>query len=218
MLNKSLCFAKLSAAFVGLLMPLTIYAKAPGSMRCDHQSFVNPPYKTSEKDIRFEYKQDFLPAETRFAELADSQGNIILFRTISQAYIPGFVGYWAKQEGMISTSPSPHIAEEWWISEESRVLILKQNLFTDSLSYWNLHKSRSPNATQNRCQDFIDSNTTLKDVGRFYETQVPIDKQNVLVSILRTEFIAIAKNFDQPFTANELLQKVLVSGKAEFIK
>ncbi len=198
-----------------------------GNPKADAAFKIHLPIKRATKEIRYKYDKDFLPPETKIQDVAKSDGTIFLFRTISEKYMLGKIGIFAENEGSVSTSLNPHIADEWYDSsrdDQTRVLVLVQNLVEDDLtSKRNFSDGHSENG-HNFCYASILATTTVANLEykkgfSFNEILVGLDKQNIEVSIPKAEFLRIVGSFgSESFTPEALYLKIRSSSKVEYLK
>ncbi len=180
-------------------------------------------------DQGYQHVRNFQKSTT-IADLADEDGDIILFRVISGRYVKGYQGenkpghYIQKEGNTYSYSLAPNIADEWGITVEGKpyILIAQQNVHNDQLRYPAIPP---PNAVlsdlpSDLLRPRLREDTKIADIISFEEVKVPVEQENVLVVMPLDAFKPILRTFGNsenraPFAVKDLLLKVLDSPLVE---
>jgi hypothetical protein len=123
-----------------------------------------------------------IPSGLRIVDITDSEGNILLFRTItSEGYKKDFLNDRSAQEfDRYSYSANPRISEIWSRSFNSTLLIAIQNIKTDALFFPNANKLLLNNPL---AYSPVTADTLLNDIIFYEEIKVPRRMENVILSI-----------------------------------
>jgi hypothetical protein len=149
----------------------------------------------------------FMPDSTEISDLLDKDGNVWLFRVISDEYQKGFdkSRFIKRQDGGYSESGysyslSPHIGIDWNPSGKL-ILISRQNLHSDQLTF-----------PRNSLEDTqpLTERTEIGNMLDFYEVKVPVMKENVVALVEQERFNDIANSFgEKQFAMRSFLETVL---------
>lgn len=174
------------------------------------------------------------PSDYTLADVADENGNVLLFRVINEAYQQNFRGgrFVATEFNTFSYSLSPLIASEWGSTVDDHLLIALQNIGTDGLFYndsWVINRGISvppgrsiPAIGRIHIEPSIDEITIvhtypdltleflIAKLGGYSEVKVPVEKENVVAIVVANEFRELIKRFnDNRFSQAALLQALL---------
>ncbi len=167
---------------------------------------------------RFRYQQNFLSENTKVEALSDKEGNVYLFRVLGNKFRRNAPGVWEEREnGMVSTSLNPHIADDWSGSRtglNDHLIIIKANLDKDGLTYWKPRPDGQFVNGKSVFQASLTRNTTLAEVGtQLYEVQLAKSKELPCLQISKENFRKVIQGMgDQPFSIEDLLERIRESG------
>lgn len=141
---------------------------------------------------------------TRISELADEEGNLILFRGIQTDYIKGFKGPFAKIEANSNSySLSPEMAATWPYGNV--VVISVQNISRDKL----LFPKADAKAEALRTWEPIRNNTRVGEIAHYDEVKVPVDNERVIAQVDRDQILEALKSHQgKPYRLRDLINKL----------
>ncbi|MGZ3712769.1 MAG: hypothetical protein ACXVBE_13480 [Bdellovibrionota bacterium] len=167
------------------------------------------------------------PPETTAGDLSSKKGELILFRGIGHRYVKGTMGgpdNYIKSEGnAYSYSLAPNIVTEWGSMNgpDLTTIIAIQNIHSDSLRYPTKKIPGNAAGSNQFGRPRLKPKTKVSDIIYFEEVKVPVEKENVLVTLPLMEFRKIVESFGSyyilkgPYDVMDLMSKVLASPLAQ---
>jgi hypothetical protein len=154
--------------------------------------------------------------DTKVGDLADKDGNLLLFRDIGSAYVKGFSGKGKKREfiesegSAYSYSLSPFIVNMWTNSKKGSLTLISWQNFGQKLKYPTTLNAYTPQVQSLRLP--LQRQTIVHDISYYDEVKVPVENENVLAVIEQEELKKLLESFKgRKFPLRELLQILLKS-------
>lgn len=201
----------------------TLLASAPHSLY-SYFGFSRPASPEEQKYGREKKSFNFSP-ETKAGDLVTAEGNMVLFRNISQPYVKGFKDNgesFIKREGnAYSYSLSPAIIKIWASPEDpnSYTLIAVQNIELDGLQTKVMPAGPISEETTVRTVP-LTKDLLVREIAFYDEVKVPVARERVVAIVKQSDFKKVFEKFNSqgPFSPVDFLKAVSAEPSFKFVE